>query len=558
MQLLVRNHSSQMEVHEIENGTGKYQHLGIEFLEGIEYSVKGFDLASESGQTSESCTQFEIDIEMPNYSRNFFVPDNLSLATGFRRSSNRTGDFIQINWRKLGETMSISVSTMADEKYYLLEKSIPFIYFGQLKQFYLMCEVYEQSPGRPASDREAEARSKYLSVSMFMVKGDVMTMKSYYGWLKISDGFRVREVDEVYFFRKEGSENSKKMKVYVSNIINYHHQGMNWVEFLWGKRSPSFNLGNPVLSTLKEGIGQREAIPLRCRTGFFLIKESNECSPCSLSCLDCHDSSISCLACAEGHVRLKTASGDVCVPFSCPETYYSARSGETGFRCLKCDPNCLTCSKQASNCSACSKDKVLSFVDGETNTCYSCESTVGFYLSYKGICEACHQTCKTCASYGHDSCLSCPAGKFLTGFNTCEDCDVNSGRYFDPTKKRCLNCSQGCRSCEPSNSKVCLSCFNGYELTAGKCESCPLGYFWTSQRGCLKCASECAECEKSESNCTKCREWQDLAINSTCVPGKIGIKRAYFETHRSRAIFKFTHDLEDPDTITTVLWPTDY
>ncbi len=66
--------------------------------------------------------------------------------------------------------------------------------------------------------------------------------------------------------------------------------------------------------------------------------------------------------------------------------------------------------------------------------------------------------------------------------------------------RKCSPCGNGCKTCDPANPKICLSC--------------PTGKYVTAQKTCDFCAAGCSECS-SERNCTKCIKTLYLN-NSSC------------------------------------------
>ena len=120
-------------------------------------------------------------------------------------------------------------------------------------------------------------------------------------------------------------------------------------------------------------------------------------------------------------------------------------------------------------------------------------------------CDA--SKCLTCTS--PVICLSCAAGKYLTGSSTCDPCINNcqtctaatncqacvSGYTYTAGNNSCwLDCSSisSCLTCHYTTSLICDSCDTGFTLNSNNCVSnagCPI-------TNCATCtATECLTCD---------------------------------------------------------------
>jgi len=85
----------------------------------------------------------------------------------------------------------------------------------------------------------------------------------------------------------------------------------------------------------------------RCLTGFFDSGALN-CSACSPTCLTCTNAS-ACTSCDATRFRNLT-SGTLC---SCIDGYYELFGADQSRTCVKCNPECLTCTSSPANCVRC-------------------------------------------------------------------------------------------------------------------------------------------------------------------------------------------------------------
>lgn len=188
---------------------------------------------------------------------------------------------------------------------------------------------------------------------------------------------------------------------------------------------------------------------------------------------------------------------------------YSGYAKNANGQCLPCVSNCRLCA------------------DNNQGLCLSCGD--GFYLNSQGNCIACTPYCTVCYSQG---CMACAPGYYISPNSTCipiclppcASCQLNStsictscllGYTYNPTTNSCTpqttNCTNGscyycpinyaninnictqcssefCARCNPSDLSSCLTCINGYYLSAGSCVLCP--------RNCASCTSNvtCSSC----------------------------------------------------------------
>ena len=297
-----------------------------------------------------------------------------------------------------------------------------------------------------------------------------------------------------------------------------------------------------------------------CPYGFYSDNLTNTCKECDSSCATCSNgSSTDCNSCASG--------------------YYKSSNGA----CLQCNSKCQSCIVLATNCISCppSLGTVLYLNDcisqcpngyynrTQDNSCQKCDSSClqcvnqtvsdctkcddGLYVSGIpfGACLTCDFNCKTC-NISSTNCTSCTSPAYLNLIdNTCEN-SCPDGYYKDSTNSTnpiCSKCDSSCSKCSGSGSSNCLTCNDGYYISAGLCKlcsgcktclnvasnctSCTTGTFLygntcinpcpgskfgqTSNNTCQACDSNCLTCnDSSYMNCTSCVDGKYLTSENQC------------------------------------------
>lgn len=148
--------------------------------------------------------------------------------------------------------------------------------------------------------------------------------------------------------------------------------------------------------------------------------------------------------------------------------------------------------------------------------CQSC--TPGTILNpFTNICVLCPSNCQTCTL--SQVCISCFSGFYLTGSNSIPCAP---------------NCIFPCVSCSFINPSICLTCYAGYtpnpieptqciaQNCGPNCVVCPIGAVLSLSQTCIVCSQGCASCNPNNSSiCLSCMMNQYLANNSciTCPKG---------------------------------------
>ena len=147
-----------------------------------------------------------------------------------------------------------------------------------------------------------------------------------------------------------------------------------------------------------------------------------------------------------------------------------------------------------------------------------CDSGYFLTLTQPYTCIKCHFTCKTCSSHLSSDCLSCIDGYYKSDGTCVTSCP--SGTFLSGSDCTSTSpCTSPCDKCSKSPN-YCLSCQNGYKLTAGtgSCElQCPKSYYWDGSN-CVSCYYKCSQCV-SASNCTSCLSYyyEQVVSNGVCV-----------------------------------------
>ncbi|KAM4719585.1 proprotein convertase subtilisin/kexin type 5 [Anableps anableps] len=237
--------------------------------------------------------------------------------------------------------------------------------------------------------------------------------------------------------------------------------------------------------------------------------EDGECHPCHKYCHRCSGpGKTHCLSCNQGHLLLDGACVD-----ECPTGYYEEES-----KCELCHASCQSCvGKQSHHCLTC---KVHLFREAKecVETCQH-----GHYGNpVSRICEKCDPSCSECIEDGEDGCLSCAPGLvYLRKEGRCLP-SCPQGYHHDPAHRTCEPCHAGCRTCSGKVSQSCDSCYPGYLLSHGRCESmCNIAQYPVvkgSDPSCEDCDDSCQECQgPGPFNCTSCSAQAILEAGGRCL-----------------------------------------
>uniref|UniRef100_G1TEM3 Fraser extracellular matrix complex subunit 1 n=1 Tax=Oryctolagus cuniculus TaxID=9986 RepID=G1TEM3_RABIT len=233
-----------------------------------------------------------------------------------------------------------------------------------------------------------------------------------------------------------------------------------------------------------------------CGDGFY--QDRHSCAACEQSCKSCGPSSPRCLTCAE-----KTVLHDGKCVSECPGGYFADVSG----KCKVCHKSCASCSgPTASHCTACMHPQALH----QGHCLSSCAE--GFYADH-AICKACHPSCLACVGPELSQCTRCVKPEQGLQVQQLSGAQVLSGEclslcrthFYLESTGLCEACHQSCFSCAGKSPQNCTVCRPSQVLLDGQCLSqCPDGYF--NQEGtCTECHPTCRQCRgPSESDCLSC------------------------------------------------------
>jgi proprotein convertase subtilisin/kexin type 5 len=203
-----------------------------------------------------------------------------------------------------------------------------------------------------------------------------------------------------------------------------------------------------------------------------------------------------------------------------------------------CPLGCQSCTN-STFCTACHPYTYL-----VNNTCQKCPGA-----PYCMMCSASNPSQCTQCGYGYflsnGSCLACPS--YCAACNNANWCTVliNPIGYtlfsLPPSSNTLAACDPGCSFCSTSNPQVCITCMEGYYLTARSyckacttgnkcascsptnsslCTSCFAGYFLNATNNmCMSCNFPCTACiNQVATSCSSCAIGYVLvANNNTCI-----------------------------------------
>nr|XP_040052772.1 proprotein convertase subtilisin/kexin type 5 isoform X2 [Gasterosteus aculeatus aculeatus] len=258
-----------------------------------------------------------------------------------------------------------------------------------------------------------------------------------------------------------------------------------------------------------EGRGHCVPLPDSCSPEQY-ADQRGECHRCHKYCHRCSGpGKTHCLSCNQRHLLLNGTCVD-----GCPEGFYE----ESGQTCEPCHASCRSCvGKHGHECLAC---KIHLF--REAKECVETCQHSHYGNTGSGLCERCDPSCSECAGGEEDACLSCAPGLvYLRREGRCLP-SCPRGYYHDAAHRACGACHASCRACSGSDSRSCDSCFPGYRLAGGLCESlCDMGLYPVtkdSHHACEDCDGSCVECRgPGPANCTACSARAILEAGGRCL-----------------------------------------
>uniref|UniRef100_A0A3Q4GEQ2 Proprotein convertase subtilisin/kexin type 5-like n=1 Tax=Neolamprologus brichardi TaxID=32507 RepID=A0A3Q4GEQ2_NEOBR len=242
------------------------------------------------------------------------------------------------------------------------------------------------------------------------------------------------------------------------------------------------------------------------------IDQHGDCHPCHKYCYRCSGpGKTHCLSCNPRHLLLNGTCVD-----QCPTGYYEQESGQ---KCEPCHASCKSCvGKHNHECLTC-KDHL--FREGK-ECVETCQHRYHYGNTASRMCEKCDPSCGECIGDEENGCLSCAPGLiYLRKQGRCL-ASCPQGYYHDTVHRTCEHCHASCRTCSGKLPESCDSCYPGYLLSYGRCESiCDKGQhpiIKGSSHSCEDCDSSCLECRgPGPSNCTVCSAQAILEAGGRCL-----------------------------------------
>jgi hypothetical protein len=223
----------------------------------------------------------------------------------------------------------------------------------------------------------------------------------------------------------------------------------------------------------------------------------------------------SCDKCSSGTYR-SGSDGDATVCKDCPAGYHQDQEGRAA--CLPCIPGLYQDQLGKLKCKKCGADHFMP--DSNATQCLSCGS--GKSTNVKEgqiICQSC-----PAGKYG-DDCSDCAAGKYREvddniDAGKCKSCPAGFYQEYEG-KSLCFDCIPGMYS-KNSESNICTNCNRGQyrsgeDKNASQCLHCPTG-FYQGRKGSTTCEPKMKgwilkECNKDDGD-TECKKTEQCAIGT--------------------------------------------
>jgi len=298
---------------------------------------------------------------------------------------------------------------------------------------------------------------------------------------------------------------------------------------------------------------------LNCNNGYFLpndINDKTKCYPCEIGCINCFgniNQSI-CINCEEGYAVIngkcikncELGPGELCLTcnydnndqncLTCNEGYYLPNDINNKKRCKKCGEFMKKCHEE--------NEQII------PDECYNPYIISGRY---------CMEQCIIGTEF---NCLSC--SEIPEKINQCQTCNIGYYLATDSDKKRCFQCSLGCKYCYGiQTNNICTECQNDFMLYEGKCvrncdnwgeyefcltcnkepgkndrcETCNIGYYLPDystdkykNKICRECPQNCLNCsgDFNNPNCHACINENFHLVNNSCI-----LSCQYFQLHHN-------------------------
>lgn len=215
-----------------------------------------------------------------------------------------------------------------------------------------------------------------------------------------------------------------------------------------------------------------------------------------------------------------TYSGNSTIVIMSP-TGFSSIVFHESWLCLKCHPDCRTCSGlTSSQCLNC--DTTLFTFDQLTSRCRRI-CAAGKFVNDDNKCEDCYEHCTQCIGPGKTQCTSCAANYELDFSNSCSIPCAEVAEFREMESNSCQRCAPTCRHCRGPNVNDCEDCYEGFELVDSMCFGiCQSDYYRkpAPDYQCSKCNELCSECTgPAVTDCSSCQLSATLIVEeSYCQP----------------------------------------
>ncbi|KAL4482496.1 hypothetical protein ABPG72_001472 [Tetrahymena utriculariae] len=254
---------------------------------------------------------------------------------------------------------------------------------------------------------------------------------------------------------------------------------------------------------------------------FFVNQQTRECISTNqlfqnCKVLDYINDSFQCLECASQFSELQNEC-------QCIDGYYMNKNSKT---CLKCLPQCKTCSGTRDNCTQCNSS------NQQTPSCRCIDSS--YFLSQQQQCQKCSEKCNSCVM-NESYCTTCSQNRKNPPNCDCDyqnyqeiqnicvqlQCDPNCEQcIFDTSLKQivCIKCKLG-----RINPPFCTFMPNYKDNYDGTCSACSLSsYYDLKQNDCIPCSFPCLQCKNAKDQCTQCLDGLQMVQNTcNCQNGEI-------------------------------------
>lgn len=286
-----------------------------------------------------------------------------------------------------------------------------------------------------------------------------------------------------------------------------------------------------ILFIVISAIHSSSAMRSRCGPGSFT--KNGKCELCPPGTYQENRGATSCLDCPAGtYSSVRGAQGlDICR--ECPEGTFQSSTGATSkSQCKKC-PRGQSSTQGSSSCLSCPAGSFLS----------NCQIEDEFDgpVAFRGLCLQCSfgTSGTSCSRVGlvNLKCLPCGLGDISENPNSLECTRCPSGTTVNRERTKCIG--DGERRCPPGRERRSIDCdpcldflFNDGTFTEG-CQFCPLGQIGESRRGstkCVPCPKGTFRSEEFNSRCRRCPPGLNSTVTGArfCKPDNVPCPPGFF------------------------------